>query len=77
MADDDAAFEYVSIDRDGDVIRLRLPPEAEQYRQELIEELAEEFSFEPPTAAVEKRMNEYVRNWMAQRRGGRSDAGTA
>jgi phage tail sheath protein FI len=77
MPDDAAAFEYVSIDRDGDVIRLRLPPDAEQYRQELIEELVEEFSFEPPTPAVEKRMNEYVRNWMAQRQGGRPEGGTA
>ena len=77
MPDDPEAFEYVSIDREGDVIRLRLPPDAEHYRQELIEELVEEFSFEPPTPAVEKRMNEYVRNWMAQRHGGRSEGGTA
>jgi phage tail sheath protein FI len=77
MPDEEAAFEYVSFDRESDVIRLRLPPEAEQYRQELIEELVEEFSFEPPTAAIEKRMNEYVRNWMAQRQGGRPEAGSA
>jgi phage tail sheath protein FI len=77
VPDEDAAFEYVSFDREGDVIRLRLPPDAEQYRQELIEELVEEFSYEPRTSAVEKRMNEYVRNWMAQRQGGHPETGTA
>ena len=77
MPGEDAAFEYVSFDPDGDVIRLRLPPDAEQYRQELIEELVEEFSFEARTSAVEKRMNEYVRTWMAQRQGGHPEAGSA
>jgi|RhiMetdeSRZDD1v2_1073273.scaffolds.fasta_scaffold21308_5 hypothetical protein len=77
MADEEPEFEYVSFDHERDVLRLRLPPDQEQYRQELIEELVEEFSFEPRTSAVEKRMNEYVRTWMARHQEGRSGTGTA
>jgi phage tail sheath protein FI len=77
MSDEETQFEYVSFDRERDAIRLRLPPDQEQYRQELLEELVEEFSFEPRTSAVEKRMNEYVRAWMARRQEDRSGTGTA
>jgi hypothetical protein len=67
MADEEIGFEYVSFDPDRSVLRLRLPPQAEHYREQLLEELIEEFLFEPHTAAVEKQMNEYVRNWITQR----------
>jgi hypothetical protein len=69
MPSDEQPFDYVSFDRERDLIRLRLPPDQEPYRQELLEELADEFSFEPRTPAVEKRMNEYVRTWITRRHG--------
>jgi len=77
MSDQEAEFEYVSFDRERDVMRLRLPPDQEQYRQELLEELVEEFSFEPHTSAIEKRMNEYVRTWMTRRQADPSGMGSA
>jgi hypothetical protein len=67
MGDETESFQYVSLDPSGEVIRLRLPPGHEHYRSELIEELAEEFSFEPRGASTEQRMNEYVRAWLARR----------
>src|SRR5512145_833507 len=42
----DPAPEYVSLDPDGEIIRLRLPAEHEPYRTELLAELVEEFAFE-------------------------------
>jgi hypothetical protein len=77
MGGEATEFEYVSFDHERDIVRLRLSPDQEPYRQELLEELAEEFSFEPRTAAVEKRMNEYVRTWMARRQEDPSGTGTA
>jgi hypothetical protein len=77
MSDQETEFEYVAFDHERDVLRLRLPPDQEQYRQELMEELVEEFAFEPRTSAVEKRMNVFVRTWMARRPGDRPGTGSA
>jgi hypothetical protein len=66
---------YVSLDPDGEVIRLRLPSDDEPYRGELLEELAEEFGFEPRDARTERRMNDYVAAWLAKRRPDRPPAG--
>jgi hypothetical protein len=68
MSDQETEFEYVAFDHERDVLRLRLPPD---------QELVEEFAFEPRTSAVEKRMNEFVRTWMARRPGDRPGTGSA
>lgn len=65
---DEQAYRYISLDPDGEAIRLRLPSDDEPYRSELLEELVEEFGFEPRNAATERRMNEYVAAWLAERR---------
>jgi hypothetical protein len=75
MADQNEAFQYISLDPGGEVIRLRLPPGHEHYRSELLEELAEEFSFEPRGAQTEQRMNEYVRAWLDRRQQGTAGRG--
>ena len=66
----DPAPEYVSLDPDGEIIRLRLPAEHEPYRTELLADLVEEFAFEPRTKETETRLNEYVREWLGRRQGG-------
>ena len=67
MPDEPPPFRYVTLDPDGEAIRLRLPPADEVYRGELIEELAEEFGFEPRDSRTEGRMNDYVIAWLAAR----------
>jgi hypothetical protein len=74
VADEATPFRYVSIDPDGEIIRLRLPPGTEHYRSELLEDLTEEFSFEPRSATTEQRMNEYVETWLARHRASGSGA---
>lgn len=68
MPDEQPAYRYVALDPDGEVIRLRLPSDDEPYRGELLEELVEEFGFEPRDARTERRMNDYVAAWLAARR---------
>ena len=67
MPDEPPPFRYVTLDPDGEAIRLRLPPADEVYRGELVEELAEEFGFEPRDSRTEGRMNDYVIAWLAAR----------
>ena len=74
MPDEPPPFRYVTLDPDGEAIRLRLPPADEVYRGELIEELAEEFGFDPRDERTEGRMNEWVAAWLAARRGDRTAA---